>query len=336
MARFGNPSRSRPAKADRARRPVGAAVELVGGQTRPQVCYGTYAGDMPEQGFRLRVALVEHADSFRMHAHEYSELCVVLGGRATHLTDYENHPLETGDVFVINGNTRHGFQEPQGLKLCNVMFDPRQFLSGHRDLDKMMGYHALFDLIPRSRHPKEFRERLHLSTAAMASVTSLITTMQNELEAKEEGWQTVVRNNFLLLVAFLSRLYTRQKRRHGTPLVRMASVVSHIQKNFRQPLRIEELARLAHLSGSQFQRTFKRTYNTTPVKFINQVRLHEACELLKDPNRDVTAVAMECGYSTPAFFSTQFKACVGEAPSHYRRRKLAELATHNVTTSPAL
>ena len=323
------PSRSRPAKRTAARiaRPVGVAVELVGGRARQQVCYGTYAGDMPAPGFRLRVAFVEHADSFKMHAHEYSEICVVLGGRATHLTDYENHPLEAGDVFVISGNTRHGFQEPQGLKLCNVMFDPRQFLGGQRDLDRMMGYHALFDLIPRSRHPKQFKERLHLTPAELAHVTALVTAMHGEMAAKEEGWQTVVRNNFLLLAAYLSRLYTRQKSRHATPLVRMANVVSHIQKNFRQLLSIEELARLAHLSASQFQRTFKRTYNTTPVKFINQVRIHEACELLKDPNHNVTSVAMDCGYSSSAFFSTQFKSAMKESPSAYRRRHVFALST---------
>jgi len=51
--------------------PVGTATELVGGRSRPQMCYGTYAGDMPDQWFRLRVAVVEHAGSFKMNAHEY-------------------------------------------------------------------------------------------------------------------------------------------------------------------------------------------------------------------------------------------------------------------------
>lgn len=306
--------------------PVGTATELVDGRPRPQMCYGTYAGDMPDQRFRLRIVVVEHADSFRMHSHEYSEICLVLAGRATHLTEWENHPLETGDVFVINGDTRHGFEQPQGLKLCNVMFDPRQFLSGQRELDRLMGYHALFDLQPRSKHPKTFRERLHLAPADLAHANQIITTMRAELEAREEGWQTIVRGSFLQLVTHLARCYARQQKRAPTPLIRMANVVAHIQKNFREPLRMADLARVAHLSVSQFQRLFKRTYQTTPVKFIAQVRIHEACELLKDPNHDVTRVAYDCGYNSPAFFSTQFKALMGEAPSAYRKRQLAKPA----------
>jgi len=41
---------------------------------------------------------------------------------------------------------------------------------------------------------------------------------------------------FLLLVTHLSRLYTRQKEHTGTPLVRMANVISHIQRHYRESL----------------------------------------------------------------------------------------------------
>lgn len=310
-----------PRKASLPGKILGTATELVAGQPRPQTCYGTYAGDLPDPRFRLRIAVVEHADSFQMHAHEYSEICLVLGGRATHLTDYGNHPLETGDAFVINSDTRHGFTQLHKLKLCNLMFDPRQFLNGQRDLHRLMGYHALFDLQPRSTHPEEFKERLHLRPADLARVQQLVAAMQDETSGHEEGWQTVVRSLFLQLATLLSRCYASQQSHQATPLTRLANVVAHIQKHFREPLRIEDLARLAHLSTSQLQRTFKRSFNTTAVKFITRVRIHEACELLKDPNYDVTRAALDCGFNSPAFFSTQFKDLMGESPSAYRRRQ---------------
>jgi AraC family L-rhamnose operon transcriptional activator RhaR/AraC family L-rhamnose operon regulatory protein RhaS len=190
---------------------LGTAKELVAGQSRIQKCYGTYAGDLPDPRFRLRIALVEHEDSFQMHAHEYSEVCIVFGGRAIHLTDYGNHPLETGDAFVINGDTHHGFTDTHKLKLCNVIFDPRQFLSGQRDLHRLMGYHALFDLQPRATHPEEFTERLYLRPADLARVQQLVAAMQDETSGHEDGWQIVVRSLFLQLTTLLSRCYARQQ-----------------------------------------------------------------------------------------------------------------------------
>jgi AraC family L-rhamnose operon transcriptional activator RhaR/AraC family L-rhamnose operon regulatory protein RhaS len=213
--------------------------------------------------------------------------------------------------------------------LCNLQYDPDQFLSGQRGLDKMMGYHALFDLEPRSNKPNHFNERLHLSTDELVYVTSLLATLKAELDGRNEGREVVIESTFLLLVTYLSRRYASQKRNQATPLVRMANVVAHIQKHFREPLRVSELARLAHFSESQFQRTFKRTYNTAPQKFVQQVRLHEAGEMLKDPNRDITNIALETGFSSSSLFSTQFKRQFGQTPSEYRRSKLSEPKAFN-------
>jgi len=309
-------------------------VELTGGCTRETPCYGTYHGDIPDRSFRLNITVVKHDGSFPLHSHEYAELAIVLGGRATHLTNHGNHPLEDGDVVVINRHTKHGFTDAQGLKLCNIMYDPRQFLAGHPDLDRMAGYHALFDLEPRSRCA-EFKERLHLPTDELIYVTSLVSALKAEFDSHNDGRHTSVRSAFLLLVTHLARLYARQKEQVGTPLARMANVISHIQKHYREPLRLEDLARLSHWSPSQFRRHFKRSYNISPVKFITQIRLHKACEMLKDPNHDITYVAMETGFSSSSFFSTQFKNYLGESPSQYRRRTCSEMALQQHRHSPA-
>jgi AraC-like DNA-binding protein/mannose-6-phosphate isomerase-like protein (cupin superfamily) len=305
---------------------IGSALEIRDGQSSQKPCYGTYQGDIPDRNFRFNISFVEHNGSFPMHTHEYAELVIALGGQGTHLTDRENYPLEDGDVFVINPKRHHGFQEARGLRLCNIMYDPRQFLAPNRDLNRMMGYHALFDLAPRSHWPTQFKERLHLSTTDLVYVTSLLSILKSEFDRKADGRHTIIKSTFLLLVAYLSRIYATQKQDHGTdgaPVVRMANVISHIQKHFREPLCVEDLARIGRWSASQFERNFKRLYHTTPVRFITQARLHEAAEMLKDPNRDITSIALDTGFSSSAFFSTQFKRFRGESPSQYRRRNLA-------------
>jgi AraC family transcriptional regulator, L-rhamnose operon regulatory protein RhaS len=258
-----------------------------------------------------------------MRSQEYSELVIVLEGRATHLTDYGAYRLESGDVAVINGSTRHGYRDAKNLKLCVIMYDPRQFPGGNRDLRQMAGYQALFGAEPQNDAAAGLNQRLHLPAEEMVYVTSLVSALQSEFEGRLAGWQTVIKSTFLLLVTCLSRWH--QPGELGTPLVRMANVMAHIRRHFREPLALEELARLAHVSVSQFQRNFKRVYNTTPIHFITRVRLHEACELLKDPNQDITNIALETGFGSSSFFATQFKRYMGESPSQFRRKKLAEL-----------
>ena len=305
-------------------KPIGCATEFSGLKQRPQLCYGTFRRDMPDPAFRFNIIFVAHAADFKMHSHEYAELVIVLAGRGIHLTDHGNHPLEEGDVFVISSNHRHGFRDPKGLRLCNIMFDPAQTLAHNRDLKGMMGYHALFDLEPPSPSPRQPGERLHLSTDEMVYVTSIISTLKSEFDGKAEGRQSIVKNLFQVLAIYLCRLYADRKGHTAPPLIRMARVAAHVQEHFRAPMSIDDLARMAHLSRSQFQRTFKRAYHITPLQYILKLRLHEACEMLRDPNLDITNIAFDVGFSSSSFFATQFKQYMGESPSEYRRKKLAE------------
>ena len=152
-----------------------------------------------------------------------------------------------------------------------------------------------------------------------------LTAMKEEYENRPEGWQASLYGQFLILVTFLCRIYGRKTKEQTTPLLRFARVISHIQRNLHEPLCLPVLARQAHLSVRQFQREFQRVYNTTPVRFISQLRLREACERLKNPDSEVTSVAVDLGYSSVSFFSKQFKLATGLAPSEYRRRRLEEL-----------
>ncbi len=305
--------------------PIGTYTQLVGGRKQSAVCYGTFTEDIPDINFRLRISTVEHEGDFPAHEHEYSELGVVLGGRAVHMLPGHDHPLETGDVFVIHGQSWHGFHAARQLKLCNIMFDPRQFFGDQRQLETMIGWQALFELGPRAKPPMQKKERLQLAVPELTFTTKIITAMQEDYENRPDGWQASLYGQFLILVTFLCRIYGRKTKEQTTPLLRFARVISHVQDNLHEPLHLPILAQLAHISVRQFQREFQRVYNTTPVNFIRQLRLREACERLKNPDCDITSIAVDLGYSSVSFFSKQFKLTTGLAPSEYRSRGLEEL-----------
>ena len=303
----------------RARDLIGSAVELVAGRPQVQRCYGTYRGDIPDARFRINIQHVEHQGDFPMHSHEYTELVIVLAGSAGHRTDAVEHQVAGGDVFVIHGDQSHAFVSARDLKLCNIQFDPRQFLADQCDLHRMAGFHALFDLEPRSRGDRKFEQRLRLNAAQAACVKGELDELKREFDDHAEGRQTMIRGRFLQLVTALSRFYAAVSAA-PTPVTRMAGVISHIRQHFRQPLAIDELARLSHLSPSQFQRVFRKTYHTSPIQFINQLRIDESCELLRHTHRDVAAIAGDCGFASASFFCTRFRHRIGLSPTQYRKQ----------------
>jgi AraC-like DNA-binding protein len=98
---------------------------------------------------------------------------------------------------------------------------------------------------------------------------------------------------------------------------RIAAAVIHIQEHYAEPLRIEELARIAKISIAQFERYIKRIFDLTPKQLLIKTRLDAAAHLLAG-NRSVAETAQECGYADHSAFSRQFKAVVGLSPSEYR------------------
>lgn len=81
---------------------------------------------------------------------------------------------------------------------------------------------------------------------------------------------------------------------------------------------VEHLCRAVHLSQSQLQRKMDALTGLSPNQFIRSLRLRRAQELLRDPERSITAVAFDCGYNDPGYFSRIFKQEFGVTPGEWR------------------
>ena len=90
--------------------------------------------------------------------------------------------------------------------------------------------------------------------------------------------------------------------------------------NFATQIEIQTLAELMHLSVSQFERRFKKLLNTTPLKFINKVRVDKSCEILINSYLTISTIALDCGFFDHSYFTKIFKKQMGITPLVYRRQ----------------
>src|SRR5882672_8821694 len=76
---------------------------------------------------------------------------------------------------------------------------------------------------------------------------------------------------------------------------------------------------LATLSPCHFSRSFKHSFGTPPHRYHANRRIERAKQLLGDPKRSVTAIALEIGFSETSTFTAAFRRLTGQTPSRYRR-----------------
>lgn len=99
-----------------------------------------------------------------------------------------------------------------------------------------------------------------------------------------------------------------------------------IDRDYAEPLNVEELARGAAMSAGHLSREFKTAYGESPYSYLMTRRIERAMTLLRRGDLSVTAVCFAVGCSSLGTFSTRFTELVGMSPSLYRQRTAEETA----------
>jgi len=90
------------------------------------------------------------------------------------------------------------------------------------------------------------------------------------------------------------------------------------------PHTVDTLADAAGMSRSTFLRHFRRLMRTTPIDFVQRVRLEEARAMLGGTSLPVKAVAARTGFQSRSHFSRLFRAAFGRDPSSFRQHSEAQ------------
>ncbi|ANN68165.1 AraC family transcriptional regulator [Bordetella bronchialis] len=109
---------------------------------------------------------------------------------------------------------------------------------------------------------------------------------------------------------------------------RIARAIRLLREHYVRPLRVEELARHAHMSPSSFHHHFKAVTAMSPLQFQKQLRLQEARRLMFTSDADVAVVAHQVGYESPSQFSREYSRLFGSAPLRDKRRWMRDGMSH--------
>lgn len=102
-------------------------------------------------------------------------------------------------------------------------------------------------------------------------------------------------------------------------LVLLRRVRDRIDRDYREPLDVEALARGVHLSSGYLSRQFRLAYGESPYAYLMTRRIERAMALLRRGDVSVTEACFAVGCSSLGTFSTRFTELVGVPPSVYRR-----------------
>ncbi|MDH5546229.1 MAG: AraC family transcriptional regulator [Gammaproteobacteria bacterium] len=100
---------------------------------------------------------------------------------------------------------------------------------------------------------------------------------------------------------------------------RLNKVRQYIQKHLDQPLLLAKVAEIACMSPFHFHRLFRAHTGESLSAYVRRLRLEKAALQLVVSQDDITRIALDAGYETPAAFNKAFKQRFNMSPTSFRQ-----------------
>lgn len=176
--------------------------------------------------------------------------------------------------------------------------------------------------------PEEMNSRYHCcSTVSNPATQPLFDSIRQRLiraamlrYRQEEGCELLIQAELIQALHTLS-LHFRAGAQLTVPIGagdRLRPVLEFMQRNFREPITLETVARSFYLSDAHLSRLFRREIDMTFVEYLTSLRLEYARQELLCTTIPVTRLALSSGFSSIKSFNQYFRRAFGCSPVQYR------------------
>ncbi len=259
----------------------------------------------------IHYAIIRKIDPLKFpQEHDFYELLLVLNGYIDVQINQKKIRLSKGTLLLIRPGEVHEKTFYADSVQANFAFSSHIF-------EQLLYYLG-----------KGFDPSLFLSPAKIPMVL-LEKHQKNELFQRLEQLSLLPSDNYeiiktnlkILLFDIFTKYFNIYKTPHQDSIPLWLS--SSLEKMNDKPLFVEGLPVLLRLTGKTHEylcRHTKKYYGLTPTKYINNIRLNYAANLLVSTDLKVIDICYESGFNNLSYFYTVFKDVYTYSPKQYREK----------------
>ena len=253
------------------------------------------------------------------HYHPEFELALVLKSSGLRFIGDSIEPFAANDLVLLGANLPHYWRngpshyqsQKKAAEAIILRFRLDAWGRGMLETPEMRSIDELMKRAARG---------IHFPVSAAEKVTPLLHEILSQQGPERLiGWLRVFA---LLARAENTRLLSGKSFSGQNPAQdsgRMQQVLSYLQKNLGEEIRLDDVAELAHMNKAAFCRYFKQQTNKTFTEVVNELRVQSACQRLVESSDDINRIAFRCGFRDVSYFNQVFKVRKGVSPSGFRK-----------------
>ena len=124
--------------------------------------------------------------------------------------------------------------------------------------------------------------------------------------------------SFILFDLFLMLLLSLREKQEKNPTAEKLS--EYVNQNVGRITSLSDLCEEFHYSKNYIIRLFNQEFGTSPIQYINEVKIKRATYLLETTSKSIAEIAHDCGYADYAYFYKRFVQKTGVSPLAWRRQ----------------
>ncbi len=248
------------------------------------------------------------------HQHEEIQLSFIKSGEGSLLVGDTVHSFQTGELIILGTNVPHVFKStPQkGVQshMLTIFFKRNSFGSDFFETEELKSFDAFFEKASQSFKIESPSEKI--------------------ISLFEAIFQTSKLERFILFLQLLKAvnesefislsLFPQVKKYSDNEGRRMGIIYNFSMNHFKEKITLSQIASEAAMTPQAFCRYFKKRTRKTYIEFLNEIRIEEACNLLKKhPEMSIIEIAEESGFYNISNFHRKFKELKGVRPLRYQK-----------------
>ena len=274
-----------------------------------------------ESGFpiqRYRTTLHATYQDVPPHWHEEAELTLIVRGGSTYTVQLESEQVKEGDIVFVPPQVLHAVTTGGGeMESDTFVFHPNLLGAATADVCTLR---YLAPLCAQKLTPPVVIRRDH---PAYDQLLRLIRDMNRTWEAREIGWELLIKAHLLTALAILMPFCTKDsaelalRTEHAE---KIKTALDFMDRNYGEEIAIADVAAACYFSQYHFMRFFKKYMGMSCGEYLKNLRLEKAAQAFARGNTVIMDVAMDAGFRNLSYFYREFQKKYGYTPKQFIHR----------------
>jgi AraC-like DNA-binding protein len=245
-----------------------------------------------------------------VHALRLPSLCIAAQGAKTVIVAEEVYEYNPSRMIVFSVALPVAAQVTQASRSA-------PYLALKLDLDPRKIADLVLKVYPRGVPPVHERSAVYLAPVDASMVSAATRLMECLAQPGDAELLAPLVMDEILIRLLRSPMGVRvaQMGFAESGVNRVANAISWLRENFSQPMKVEDLAGLVHMSVSSFHEHFKSVTSMSPLHYQKVLRLQESRRLMLSAMMDAATASQRVGYLSASQFSREYSRFFGSAPT---------------------